>query len=118
MRQVNHSDGVPDRIIGIATNLHLVAISLRMQFAHQPFPGIQPDSAIIGFKARVVGDLQRFVRPCLDLLASRPCVCAREPAVPIIDIPLPDGAGADRNRRIGADLGQCLARRKPPQNSI
>jgi hypothetical protein len=28
-----------------------------------------------------------------DLLASRPCVCAREPAVPIIDIPLPDGPG-------------------------
>jgi hypothetical protein len=58
LRQIQDADCVPDRAIGITGNLHLVAISLRVQFAHQPFSGIQSDPAIIGFKVRIVSDLQ------------------------------------------------------------
>jgi hypothetical protein len=55
--QVNNSDHMPDRIIRVASNLHPVAITLRMQLAHQPLAGVPPDPAIIGFKAGVVWNM-------------------------------------------------------------
>jgi len=54
--QVDAGD-MHNRRCGIASDLHLVTMSLRMQFAHQPLAGIESDPAIIGFQPRIVSDL-------------------------------------------------------------
>src|SRR4051794_37723352 len=55
-----------------AGNLHLVAVTGRVDLAHQPLSGIAPNAAIIGFKTRIVSDLQQLVPTRLRPVAVSP----------------------------------------------
>jgi hypothetical protein len=116
--QIDDADDVRDRRCGIAGKLHSVAVASGAEPRHQPFSSIKPNATVIGLQSAIIGYHQQLICPCFDLLASRLRVCGGEPTIAVVEIPSPDRAGTDADCRIGSDLGQSLARRKPPEDFL